>query len=70
MSSNKKKTKEQIIKELRKENNQLKDEVDSLWLMLDELTKVDIENWSSILDELQLDVATRALMVTRKKVDC
>ena len=39
-------------------------------MMLDEKTKTDIENWSSILEELQLDVASRALMVTKKKVDC
>jgi|TARA_R110000824_G_scaffold38491_4_gene117523 flagellar motor switch protein FliG len=64
------KTEKQVIDDLKKENQQLKDEVDSLWMMLDEMTKTDIENWSSILDELQLDVASRALMVTKKKVDC
>ena len=64
------KTEKQVIDDLKKENQQLKDEVDSLWMMLDEMTKADIENWSSILDELQLDVASRALMVTKKKVDC
>jgi hypothetical protein len=70
MSKKDDKTKDQLINELQRENQQLKDEVDSLWMMLDEMTKTDIENWSSILEELQLDVASRALMVTKKKVDC
>ena len=70
MSKKDEKTKDQIIKELQEENKQLKDEVDSLWMMMDEMTKTDIENWSSILEELQLDVASRALMVSKKKVDC
>ena len=70
MSKKDKKTKDQLISELQRENQQLKDEVDSLWMMLDEMTKTDIANWSSILEELQLDVASRALMVTKKKVDC
>jgi len=55
---------------LRHENKQLKDEVDSLWMMMDEMTKTDIESWTSILQELHVDVATRALMVTKKKADC
>lgn len=64
------KTEKQVINDLKKENQRLKDEVDSLWMMLDEMTKTDIENWSSILDELQLDVASRALMISKKKADC
>jgi regulator of replication initiation timing len=55
---------------LRSENKQLKDEVESLWMMMDEMTKTDIENWTSILQELHIDVASRALMVTKKKADC
>tara|TARA_R100000008_G_C3586349_1_gene172680 strand:- start:3999 stop:4211 length:213 start_codon:yes stop_codon:yes gene_type:complete len=70
MSKKDEKTKDQLIKELEEENQQLKDEVDSLWMMMDEMTKTDIENWSSILEELQLDVASRALMVSKKKADC
>ena len=70
MSKKDEKTKDQLINELQRENQQLKDEVDSLWMMLDEMTKTDIENWSSILEELQLDVASRALMVTKETVDC
>tara|TARA_R110000824_G_scaffold24884_6_gene87138 strand:+ start:1572 stop:1832 length:261 start_codon:yes stop_codon:yes gene_type:complete len=55
---------------LLKNNERLRDEVDSLWSMMDEMTKTDIENWSKILEELSLDVVHRALMVSKKKVDC
>jgi len=55
--------------ELNKANNKLQDEVDSLWAMMDEMTKSDIENWTHLLDQLEADTATRALMVTKKKAD-
>ena len=61
--------KDKTIKELVEKNRQLQDDVDSLWMMLDEMTKSDIENWSSILDELNANVAERILMVTKKKAD-
>ena len=51
-------------------NEDLQDEVDSLWAMMDEITKSDIENFSHLLDELEADVITRTLMVSKKKVDC
>tara|TARA_Y100000296_G_C5019064_1_gene178927 strand:- start:218 stop:472 length:255 start_codon:yes stop_codon:yes gene_type:complete len=57
-------------KQLILKNEELQDEVDSLWLMMDEITKSDIENFSHILDEIKADVITRALMVSKKKVDC
>ena len=57
-------------KELTVKNEALQDEVDSLWAMMDEITKSDIENFSHILDEIKADVVTRALMVSKKKVDC
>ena len=57
-------------KELTAKNEALQDEVDSLWAMMDEITKSDIENFSHILDEIKADVITRALMVSKKKVDC
>ena len=57
-------------KELTVKNEALQDEVDSLWAMMDEITKSDIENFSHILDEIKADVITRALMVSKKKVDC
>ena len=57
-------------KELAVRNEALQDEVDSLWAMMDEITKSDIQNFSHILDEIKADVITRALMVSKKKVDC
>jgi len=61
---------EEMIKKAKKENAELKDEVGSLWAMMDEITKSDIENFSHILDDIRADVITRALMVTKKKADC
>lgn len=61
---------EKEIEKTRQENFKLQDEVDSLWAMMDEITKSDIENFSHILDEIKADVITRALMVSKKKVDC
>jgi cell division septum initiation protein DivIVA len=57
-------------RDLVEKNLSLQDEVDSLWLMMDEMTKSDIENWSSILESIEEDVALRALMVTKKKAKC
>ena len=57
-------------RDLVKKNLILQDEVDSLWLMMDEMTKSDIENWSSLLESIEEDVALRALMVTKKKAKC
>jgi hypothetical protein len=34
------------------------------------MTKADIENWAHLVKELQQDVLTRSLMITKKKVDC
>jgi len=53
-------------KDLIIKNENLQDEIDSLWAMMDEITKSDIENFSHILDELRADVVTRSLMVTKK----
>ena len=55
--------------ELNKANDKLQDEVDSLWAMMDEMTKSDIEKWTHLLDQLEADTAERALMVTKKKAD-
>jgi len=54
-------------KELLIEVKALQDEVDSLWAMMDEMTKSDIENWTHLLDEIKADVITRALMVSKVK---
>ena len=61
---------EELIEKAKKENVKLKDEVDSLWAMMDEITKSDIENFTHILEELKADVITKALMVTKKVADC
>ena len=61
---------EKLIAKAKEENKKLKDEVDSLWAMMDEITKSDIENFSHILEELKSDVITKALMVTKKVADC
>jgi predicted nuclease with TOPRIM domain len=54
-------------KSLELKNKKLQDEVDSLWAMMDEITKSDIENFSNILEDLQKDVIVRSLMITKKK---
>ena len=58
------------IEEVEKENARLQEEVDSLWAMMDEITKSDIENHAHILKELESDTLIRSLMITKKKVDC
>jgi hypothetical protein len=63
------KNKDRQIARLKQENKQLQDEVDSLWAMLDEMTKSDIENWSHIMEELKADVISRSLMITKKVAD-
>jgi|TARA_R110000796_G_scaffold48479_5_gene116186 hypothetical protein len=63
------KNKEKEIARLKHENKQLKDEVDSLWAMMDEMTKSDIENWSHLVEELKTDVISRSLMITKKVAD-
>ncbi len=61
---------EEALKKVREENIALQDEVNSLWAMMDEMTKSDIENWSHIMDEVKSDVIAKTLMVTKKKADC
>jgi|TARA_Y100000034_G_scaffold64483_1_gene78012 uncharacterized protein YoxC len=65
---------EDEIQELLLENSKLvlkvkslRDEVNSLWAMMDEMTKSDIENWSHLLNEIKADVITRALMISKTK---
>ena len=63
-----KKLQEQI-KKLELEKEKLQDEVDSLWAMMDEMTKSDIENWAHLIKGLEKDTAVRALMITKKIAD-
>ena len=56
-------------KKLNQLNKKLQDEVDSLWAMMDEMTKSDIENWSHIMEQLQKDTVVKALMVSKNKAE-
>jgi predicted nucleic acid-binding Zn-ribbon protein len=58
------------LEKAKKENATLRDEVDSLWAMMDEITKSDIENFSHLVEDLKADVITKSLMITKKKADC
>ena len=60
----------EMIKKLKNENNKLKDELDSLWLMMDEMQKADIKNWTHLMRQLKKDVLTKSLMVTKNKAEC
>ena len=60
---------EEELERLKEENKKLTDEVESLWAMMDEMTKSDIENWKHLVKDLEKDVITRALMITKKKAD-
>jgi len=69
IEENNKKTSD-LIDILIARNKVLQDEVDSLWAMMDEITKSDIENFSNILEDLEKDVIVRSLMITKKKALC
>ena len=56
-------------KKINQLNKKLQDEVDSLWAMMDEMTKSDIENWSHIMEQLQKDTVVKALMVSKNKAE-
>jgi len=57
-------------KELVLENERLQDECESLWGMLDEIKKADVEDHTHLLKELELEVKLQALMSTTKKGIC
>lgn len=65
---------EQEVLELTKENKKLvleneglRDENESLWHMLDEIKKADIEEHTHLLKELELELKIQSLMYTNKK---
>ena len=60
---------EEELEKLKAENRKLTDEVESLWAMMDEMTKADIQNWSHLVKDLEKDVLVRSLMITKKKAD-
>ena len=47
-------------------NENLQDEINSLWAMMDEITASDIKNYSHLLKELKADVLAKSLMSTKK----
>ena len=61
---------EESLKEVVDENAKLKDEVDSLWGLLDDINESDIENYSHLLEKVQQDAILNKLMTTTKKADC
>jgi len=61
---------EKELKKITKENIKLKDEVGSLWDLLDELEESDVKNWTHLLDKIEKDAILKNLMTTTKKVDC
>ena len=55
-------------KKLIKSNEQLQDEVDSLWMIMDEMTQSDIDNHAHLLKDLKAAIITKTLMMSKKKV--
>ena len=58
------------LKVAKQENKKLQEEVDSLWVMIDEMTKSDVQKHADLLKDLESDALIRSLMITKKKVDC
>jgi len=50
------------VKELQEQNRSLKDEKESLWMMLDEISESDIENWTYLLDQLEEKAVKKTLI--------
>jgi len=61
---------EEDLEEVQKNNIKLRDELESLWSMMDELKKADIKNWGHLVKQLQDEMVTKSLMTTTKKADC
>jgi len=61
---------EEKLKIVQENNVKMKDELESLWSLADELKKADIKNYAYLVKQFQNDVSDRSLMVTAKKADC
>jgi len=57
-------------KKLALESESLRDENESLWLMLDEIKKADVKEHTDLLKELELQIKLKSLMFTTKKGIC
>tara|TARA_R110001583_G_scaffold184021_1_gene342912 strand:- start:942 stop:1148 length:207 start_codon:yes stop_codon:yes gene_type:complete len=64
------KKKDKRIEELVVENELLKDELESLWFILDEMAAADIANYSHLLDDIVKQRQQDALMATSVKAEC
>ena len=62
-------SKKQLIKELQAEVERLRDENESLWQMLDEISASDIQNYQKLMEEMLMERKLDSLMITNKKVD-
>ena len=62
-------SKKQLIKELQAEVERLRDENESLWQMLDEISASDIQNYQNLMEEMLMERKLDSLMITNKKVD-
>ncbi len=62
-------SKKQLIKELQAEVIRLRDENESLWQMLDEISASDIQNYQKLMEEMLMERKLDSLMITNKKVD-
>ena len=61
---------EELVEENKKlilEKQELQDEVETLWGMLDEIHKSDVENYKHLLKDLEQELALQSLMYTKKK---
>lgn len=54
-------------KKLVLENERLTDEVESLWLLLEEIKKSDVKEHEHLLKDLEKEIAIKSLMYTSKK---
>jgi predicted phage-related endonuclease len=57
-----------LIKALIARNKALQDEVDSLWIMMDEMAESDIKNYTKLFEDLEKDMIIKTLMMSKKKV--
>ena len=58
-----------IISELKDRNIALKDEVESLWDILDEMKETDVKNWTHLLKKIRVDALASSLMMSKNKAD-
>jgi len=57
---------DKIVK-LQKENMQLRNEVEALWIMLDEIKESDIQKYAGMLDDVVKDALADRLMMSKIK---